>query len=391
LISQSPAAESALLKENQDLRNRLAEAEEVLRAIRYDEVDALLVTGPRGDQVHTIEGAERPYRLLVEQMQEAAVTLSADDHILYVNPRCVQMLGIRYDMVIAAPVASFVEEADRPRFASMLRASRTSIQRGEVRLRAADGRVIPVHCSASPLPSDGRNNVCLVLTDLTDQKRQEAVIAAQQRRQQKAILAERNRMAHELHDSLAQGLTAIKLQLEAAEDALSASEGDARHNVTRAKEIAANSLAEAKRAIRALRLLALQDGGLAPALQRLVDTAVEGTDVTARFVVHGAVSPLPEETETELYRIGQEAFTNAIRHAGAAVIEIELTYSDTGVELRVRDDGQGFDIQAQHDGFGLSGMQVRAERIHGSLSLRSASGAGTEVAVAIGIPAHPLV
>ncbi len=172
---------AALDTEMDVLRTRLATAEEDLRAIRSGDVDAVLVTGERGDQVFTLTGADRAYRQLVETMGEGAATLSADGVILYCNDCLAMMLGRPLDQVIGSALRRWLPPADHQALAELLLRARTETARTEIALVTAGGTAMPVYLSASHLSPDGAETVtCLVLTDLTAQRHLEKVAAAEQ-------------------------------------------------------------------------------------------------------------------------------------------------------------------------------------------------------------------
>jgi len=218
--------------------------------------------------------------------------------------------------------------------------------------------------------------------DLTQRRLAEEERIAAER--EASVLAERHRMAQELHDTLAQGFTGIKLQLDAAEEALEDAPKEAKACVLRARDIAQESQVEARRTIRALRLYALETRELGVALSHLVQDSTTGSEMEAQFQMTGSPYPLPAPVESEIFRIAQEALTNAMRHSGARRLLVELAFAETTVRLRVRDDGQGFDPEAAgHAGFGLQGIRERVKRLGGSLRLQSAPGQGTELDVTV--------
>ncbi len=196
-----------------------------------------------------------------------------------------------------------------------------------------------------------------------------------------AVLDERNRLAREIHDTLAQGFTGIVVQLEAAEDILGDNPTAARAHLDRARLLARSSLTEARRSVQALRPQALESEDLVHALARAADNLTAGTPTHAEVHIYGPPRPLPPDTESALLRIGQEALTNALRYAAAAHIRLGLTFHPAGVALQVEDDGQGFDPRActRTPGFGLIGMRERAARLGGTLTVTSRPGAGTTI------------
>jgi PAS domain S-box-containing protein len=164
--------------ELESLRARLADAEETLRAIRHGEVDALIVAGEGGDRVFTLKGAETPYRVLVEQMQEGAATADTTGVILYSNRRFAELMGLPLERVIGSSVRDVVTAPDRPALERLLRAAGAGTTRAELTFAAGPGQAIPVYLCASPLPEDP-GMLCLVATDLTEQKRNEEILASE--------------------------------------------------------------------------------------------------------------------------------------------------------------------------------------------------------------------
>ncbi|MCX5193559.1 sensor histidine kinase [Streptomyces sp. NBC_00249] len=211
------------------------------------------------------------------------------------------------------------------------------------------------------------------------------------------ILAERERLAREIHDTLAQGLSSIQLLLRAAERALSDDRPGAAlptggtaalAHIARAREAAQENLAEARRFVRALTPPDLEHGSLAAALERLCSGA-PGPRV--RFSVSGAPRVLPTPYEVALLRIAQSALANVVRHARAGRAEITLTFMDASVTLDVVDDGRGFDLAGApsasgEGGFGLPAMRARAETLGGLFTVESDPGQGTAVAVTLPLP-----
>ncbi len=206
-------------------------------------------------------------------------------------------------------------------------------------------------------------------------------ITALKQAEQASILEERNRMAREIHDTLAQAFTGILAQVGAANQVLTEDLETTQFHLSLIKELARTGLAEARRSVIALRPQLLEEGSLPKALQRLVSQTRAATEATLYYETQGTIYSLPTEVESNLLRIGQEALTNAIRHANADEIRIKLVYDDVQCLLRVQDNGQGFGVGSipSADGFGLIGMSERAERIGAQLTISSQPGQGTEI------------
>ncbi|MEH2153301.1 AAA family ATPase [Nostoc sp.] len=215
-------------------------------------------------------------------------------------------------------------------------------------------------------------------TDISDRKRAEHA----------SILEERNRMAREIHDTLAQSFTGILLQVGAATQVL----GDDRQTTQEhlemlemIDELARIGLSEARRSVSALRPQLLEEGNLHSALHRLVAQMRSAADTSVIYKIKGTAYSLPGEIENNLLRIGQEALTNAIKYADAAEIRVELVYNETQCILQIKDNGRGFGVGSipLSGGFGLLGMSERAERIGAQLTIQSQPGQGTEIIVTI--------
>jgi PAS domain S-box-containing protein len=172
----NPAArtQEQLTQDVADLRLHLAEAAEVLRAIRIGDVDAVLVQGPLGDQLFTLKGADEPYRVLIEEMNQGAVTLSADGSILYCNQRFADLVKTPLEGIVGHAFDAFVTSPDQARFAALLEASRTDGSAGEITLCAADASAVPLQLALGPLPAESAAAICLVATDISESREKEA-------------------------------------------------------------------------------------------------------------------------------------------------------------------------------------------------------------------------
>jgi PAS domain S-box-containing protein len=211
--------------------------------------------------------------------------------------------------------------------------------------------------------------------DITDRKRAEEA----------SVLEERNRMAREIHDTLAQAFTGILLHGKTAIESITEEPEAIQEYLQTIIKLAQTGLAEARRSVAALRLQLLEERDLPKALKHLTAQmqSPASTQVTCQVV--GTAYPLSPTIENHLLRIGQEALTNAIKHAHATAIQVELIYEEAHYILRVKDNGQGFsmDQMAINQGFGLLGMSERVEQIDGELIINSQSGYGTEIVVIV--------
>jgi signal transduction histidine kinase len=200
-------------------------------------------------------------------------------------------------------------------------------------------------------------------------------------------LAERQRLARDIHDTLAQGFVSIVLQLQAAEAELPDGAEEARGHLERARRTARDNLAEARRLVWDLRPEALAAAPLGEALGRLTGRLAEETGMEATATVTGTPTPLSADAEVTLLRVTQEALANVSRHAHAGRVAVTLSYMEGEAALDVRDDGDGFTPAADgfgpNGGLGLRGMRERVEALGGRLAVESAPGRGTTIAVTV--------
>jgi two-component system, NarL family, sensor histidine kinase DevS len=194
---------------------------------------------------------------------------------------------------------------------------------------------------------------------------------------------ERRRLARELHDETGQALTSILLGLKGIEDARDG--GDVRQATEELRELVVGTLQDVRRLAVELRPKALDDFGLVPALERLVENFGEQTGMNVQLEARLGPDRLPGEVETALYRITQEALTNVVKHARARKVSIVLTRRNGTATAVIEDDGQGIADADDTQGLGLLGMRERLELINGKLSIESSEGAGTTIVAEVPI------
>src|ERR1700686_5382191 len=207
---------------------------------------------------------------------------------------------------------------------------------------------------------------------------------------QTAILEERNQLAAEIHDALAQSFTGISMQLGVAVEQLAAKQGDPLCQIQRANEIAKFGLAEARRSILSLRssAIAIEESGLTTTLQRLV----EHSNVAGRLRCDFRSDNIPEESlppriQHELLRFAQEAISNAVRHAKPTVVSVRLRWEPPNLILQVKDNGSGISSASleKSEGFGLGNMRTRASQIDGKLEIQTTAGHGKSIVLRVPI------
>jgi PAS domain S-box-containing protein len=427
-VNTTPETVEQLRRENEALRRRLEEAEDTIRAISGGEVDAFGVSSGPAEEVLTLGTADRPYRLLVEAMGQGAATLGADGTVLYANRRFADLLAAPLEKVIGAGLGAFVPEADRPRLEKLVRRGRDGGAQVELTLRRGDGGSVPVNVAANALP-EGAGGICLVVTDLTEQKRQEEEhvrlaraetaraelerrveerTAQLQEAQQKALRAERLAavgqiaagLAHESRNALQRNqaclsVLALKLRDRPAELELLArmqrAQDDLHHLYEEVREYAAPLRLE----VRPCRL-----AGLWRAAWADLGPAREGTGAER----HEGPGAGDCECAVDPFQI-QQVFRNLLENAlaaGGSPPRVEVRCESAALEgreavrVRVRDNGTGFLPEARRKlfeplfttkvrgtGLGLAICKRIIEAHRGRIEVADGPGPGAEILITL--------
>ncbi|MGA9886971.1 MAG: ATP-binding protein, partial [Candidatus Acidiferrales bacterium] len=366
--------------------------EETLRAIQSGEVDALMVSGRRGEQVVSLKGGEPAYRILVEAMSEGAATLSRNGDLLYCNRRFAELVRRPHEKMIGIAVQSLVAKTERDRFEAFLADGQRAVVKGEFNLRYRDGSLLPVHLSLNRFPGYKGHALGMVITDLSDQKRKQADEIKQAEATRRLLLEhmlsaqeeERRRIARELHDEAGQLLTSLLVGLRTLED--SRKLADVKAQGLRLRKITAQALDEVGRLARGLHPTVLDDHGLGVALSRYVAEYMKTYRVAVDLKLDERGSRnLPFAVQIGLYRIVQEALTNVARHSGAKTVSVNFKRSATAWEVAVIDDGCGFDaktVAVSSHRLGIQSMTERAAILGGTVSFPS-RGKGTKILVRV--------
>ena len=369
------------------LRARLAEAEETLRAIRNGEVDAMVGTGKNNGQVFTLQGAEHAYRMLIESMNEGALTLTTEETILFANHCFAKMVKCPLEQVMGTSFRRFLSAEDQLTLRALLRRGDKAGSKFQVRLHACNGSQIPVLISIRPLAKHGSKSagVGMVVTDMTESRRIEELLRGLSQRLVEAQEAERGRVALELHDNITQLLCAILVRSQVLADNLPSREKASREEAMKLRQMLGQTANEVERISRNLRPSVLNEMGLVPVLRSDSAEFAERTGVSLKLRCVRLTTRLPADTELTLYRILQEALRNVHEHAHARHVTVRLTQQGASVQLAIKDDGIGFN-PVQHPakrrgkaGFGLLNMRERAACVGGALSLKSTPGKGTTI------------
>lgn len=397
--------------EAESLRIELEEALETLQAIRGGEIDALVVAGPKGERVFTLQGADQPYRILVETMSEGAVNLDAEGVIFYCNQRFAEMLRLPLERVIGSPIVRFIRPADREGFLrSFAEAAAGRAKRGVV-LESEGGAPVVAHLSMSAVELETGSGVCLIATDLTDQQRFEQAKADLERLSLEKELRERfvSTLSHDLRNPLTAARAGAQMIVRYPErvDRLAAIGNRIIHSIDRADKMIRDLLDV--NLIRAGERLPLQIEECdlsATARATLEELSIAVGD---RFVLEGDPSVVGYWSCSQLTRVIENLATNAVKYgAPDAPVQVRLQKEKDSVRLAVHNQGPGLtqDEQANlfrpylrtqsaqasgQKGWGLGLTLVRGvvEAHGGKVEVESAPQAGTTFTVILPADARP--
>ena len=316
--------------------------------------------------------SEARFRQLAGAAVEA-IALIEQGNIVDANEALTQLFGYSTAEAIDMPISQLIDPSDQALIVQHLQAHDEAFH--EVVCLRQDGTTFPAEIRIKVTTFGERVVQIASLYDITDRKRAEEA----------SILDERNRMAREIHDILAQAFTGILLHVGAAMEIIVKKPAKAEAHLETVDELARTGLAEARRSVVALRPKLLEEGDLSSALKRLTAQMQVSSQTQLTCEIIGTVYTLTPHVENHLLRVGQEALTNAVKYAHATAIDLELVYEETQCLLRVKDNGQGFDVTqvSLERGFGLVGMSERAERMNGELIIQSQPGQGTEIIVIV--------
>jgi signal transduction histidine kinase len=375
------------MRTRQSVRERLEAAEATLEAIRTGQVDALVVSGPRGERTLTLEGATHPYFVLLNAMSDGGALLDHRGAILFANRGLGLITHEAPRNLRGSAFFRLVVPAQCKQVAAFLKAgARRKVSR-EFLLKGGNGSATPVMIALSPLLIDGppasprqsRSLRMAIVTDLSSRKQAEATRTGLLERVISAEDDERRRIARELHDEAGQALTALLVGLRSITDM--PLPRPARPIAVRLRRLAAQTVDEVGRVARGLHPAVLDDTGLATAARRYVRDYTRTFGIAAELSSRRVDSPrLSAVAAATTYRILQEALTNVAKHARARHVAVTLKRTAAWLELTVRDDGIGFDSSADSvRRLGLHGMRERATLLGGTIAIESRPRGGTTV------------
>jgi two-component system NarL family sensor kinase len=374
------------------LQLQLSEAKEALRAIHNGEVDAVMVEGKAGRQLFTLKGAEQAYRVLIESMNEGALTLATDKTILYANACFAKMVHLPLEQVTGGSFRRFLSTKDRLLLNNLLAHRDTSGNKIQVQLNAEDGTQLAVQVSIHYLKEEApkATSVSMIVTDMSEAHRTQELLRALMQRVVRAQEAERGRVALELHDTVTQMLCSVLINSQNLIRILAPQNRRALSEAKKLYETLGTTIDEVERISRNLRPSVLEHLGLVAILR---ETGTEFADRTGVAVTLACVvlsARLPAETELALFRILQESLKNVEKHADAHNVSVCLTKHGKFIQLTIQDDGIGFDSDTHpprrngKSGLGVIGMHERAAHVGGLVKVTSLP-TGTNIEVRIPI------
>lgn len=364
------------------------------RAVRDDDGGIRYFGGIVEDITERVEAeeaereAEHKYRSIFDESKDPIFVTSREGYVLDANQSALDLFGYDMDDFLELPLRDICVNVDDHTKMVQEVNREGSVKDYELHLLRKDGSVVEGLVSLA-VKRDDQGKITGyqgMVRDTTEHNRIEE--EAHQQTREVAVLEERNRMAREIHDIMAQGFTGIVLQLEAGEQAMAESPGQILEHLARARSLAREGLQEARRSVWGLLPHALEQMSLDAALQEEVRRFGVADGDKAAFSLSGKRRDLPAYVETVLLRICQESLTNVKRHASATEVNVNLQFKSDHVSLTIEDNGVGFEpTKAKSENgpltFGSTGMEQRAKQLEGSLEVKSKKGEGTLVKVTI--------
>jgi len=368
----------------QELKARVEELEETLRAIRSGEVDAVLVSSAQGDQVFTLQGAEHPYRLLVETIEEGAATLSDDGTVLYSNKSFAAFFGVPLEKFIGAPLHNFLTGNDAEFLKTLILGARLAITRGEIRLLRRHGKPRTIRLTLSPNRELGLEAICAVATELTEivDANEALRVTETSLRQLSARLLqlqdeERRRIARDLHDVTGQKVAVLSMSLDRLARLTEQRKPEAKDSIKESRDIVSQIGEEIRTLSYILHPPLLDECGLASAVHWYAEGFEKRSGIKLEVSIDADLPRLPGDAETTLFRVVQESLTNVHRYSGSTSAKIRISENSNEVQLEVIDYGHGIKTgtaRARLDGpaplgVGIPGMRERLHQLGGGLNV----------------------
>jgi PAS domain S-box-containing protein len=386
-MPQKRRVEEQNLDETAELKNRLEETEETLRAIQQYMVDAFVVNRDSGIEVVTLHGSEIPYRMMVESMNEGAVTLIPDGTIFYCNSRFGEMIDADSEKLIGTLFHNLIAAEEQSTFNTFFGNAKNNGLRGEFSLQTTDGKRVPVQLSIYRLGDDEKSGFAILATDISERVEAEQKIHTLASKLAAAEQEERHRISQILHDDLQQRLFAIKAQLIFLKED------------TKKNQLAPNTLANLDQiqswlsdAIKVTRSLSidlspviLQGEGLSEAILWLASQMKDQHGLVVNLDVKEDIHFPDAHIRVTLFQAVREALFNVVKHAGTLQTEVTLERVDGRRRITISDGGKGFDKEkVLNDPTIAHGLLIVRDRLNllgCQMEVRSQPGEGTHIII----------
>lgn len=373
-----PAAEEAI-----DLRNRLEETEETLRAIRQYMVDAFVITRENGEQIVTLGDADFPYRLMVEAMNEGAVTLVPDGTIFYCNPCFGNMVQVNSEKLIGVKFQDLIQPNQREQFEQLFQQAGQPNLRGEFVLKMSEAKSLPVQLSIYRLGKEAASGISILVTDISERIRNEEKIRALASELTIAEHEERHRISQILHDDLQQRLFAVKAQLPFL--TVNESSSDVHGTLDQIEKWLSDAIALTRDLSIDVSPSVLRGEGLAQSILWLCTRMKEQYGLQLNVSATDHLNYLSDHIRVIVFQTVRELLFNIVKHAGTleGTVLIERT-NGTG-RITISDSGKGFDTNILlHDSTGAHGTILLRDRLmlmRCNMSIESKPGQGTRAVI----------
>jgi PAS domain S-box-containing protein len=377
------------------LRMRVRELEETFLAIQRGHVDAVVVNGADGDQVFTLQGAEHPYRVLVETMNEGASTVDNDGTVLYANSSFAGILGVSLPDIVGTPLQKHFAPLEQEKLAELIQNGLHGESRGEVSLAGFEGQRRLLRLSMSPVQEFGVRTICVVVTDITELSGANEALKASEdtlRNLSGRLLRlqdeERRRISRDLHDITGQKLALLSMNLSSI---LKNKEKVRVEEIDRLLQESIGLSNDVNKEIRTLSYLLhpplLDELGLSSAIEWFAQGFENRTGIRVAVDVPSHFVRLAPDAEVALFRIVQESLANVHRYSGSATAFVRARSDGGEVRLEIGDFGKGMVQETKKAnrsapaplGVGIQGMKERLRQLSGRLEISSQTGKGTLV------------
>lgn len=381
------------------LRERIAELEQTLGAIRRGDVDALVIKVPEGERVFLLQGAEHPYRVLVETINEGAATLDEQGAVLYANSRFAEFVGLSLDKFIGTQLRDYVSAGEKPKLDALLESGTHGVAKGEIALALNATQNRRIRLSLSPVKDADLQTICAVASDLTELtdatealKTNEEALRQLSSRLLELQDEERRRIARDLHDITGQKLALQCIALSRMTRLLApkASE-EVRESIAQCLEIT-NQISEEIRTLSYLLHPPLLDElGLPSAVKWYAQGFQKRTGIQVDVDISRELPRLRPDAEVALFRVVQESLVNVHRYSGSATTYVRIRKERDQLKLEIGDFGKGMQLEKSKTvkadlappGVGIQGMRQRIRQFSGRLDIVSRVGKGTVVTASL--------